>query len=93
VACHTISGVPGAVGKVGPNLSNIGNDAATRIKDYTAEQYIRESLLKPNAFIAPKCPFGSCVPGAMPANLEQTLTPAELDTIVEYLLGLRSPSQ
>lgn len=92
-ACHTIPAIPGAVGKVGPGLSNIGTDGANRIQGYTAEQYIRESLLEPNKFIAPKCPFGACVPGAMPANLGQTLSKDEMDLIVNYLLTMNTPSE
>jgi len=87
-ACHVIPGVTTAVGQVGPNLSNIGVDAATRIPDYTAEQYIRESLLDPNAFIAPECPTGPCLPNLMVQNLGDTLTPEEIDTLVAYLVTL-----
>lgn len=90
-ACHAIAGVPSAVGIVGPNLSNIGAEAGTRIPGYSAEQYLQESIVNPNAFIAPKCPFGSCTPGAMPATLAQTLTPAEIQVMVDYLLTLQSP--
>ncbi|MEZ4869965.1 MAG: c-type cytochrome [Caldilineaceae bacterium] len=89
-ACHTIPGVPGAVGIVGPNLANIGNDAANRIPGYSAEQYLHESIVEPNAFVAPQCPFGACVPGSMPTTLAQTLTPEEITTMVNYLLTLRS---
>lgn len=90
-ACHVIPGVDGAVGIVGPNLSNIGAEASTRIPGYSAEQYLHESIVDPNAFIAPQCPFGSCTPGAMPATLVQTLTPAEIQIMVDYLLTLQSP--
>lgn len=90
-ACHVIPGVDGAVGIVGPNLSNIGAEASTRIPGYSAEQYLHESIVDPNAFVAPKCPFGSCTPGAMPATLVQTLTPAEIQIMVDYLLTLQSP--
>lgn len=90
-ACHTIAGVPNAVGLIGPNLSNIGAEAGTRIPGYTAEQYIHESIVSPNAFVAPKCPFGSCTPGSMPATLAQTLTPEEIQTMVDYLLTLQTP--
>lgn len=90
-ACHAIPGVAGAVGIVGPNLANIGAEAGTRIPGYSAEQYLHESIVDPNAFIAPKCPFGSCTPGAMPATLAQTLTPEEIQTMVDYLLTLHSP--
>ena len=87
-ACHVIPGVPTAVGQVGPNLSNIGVDGATRIAGYTAEQYIRESLLKPNDFLAPECPTGPCLPNLMVQNLGETLTPEEIDTLVAYLATL-----
>lgn len=88
-ACHTIPGIAIAVGQIGPNLSAIGKDAATRIQGYTAEAYIRESIQKPNAFIAPKCPTGPCQPNIMLPNLVDILTPAEIDTIVNYLLTLQ----
>lgn len=89
-ACHTIPGIPGAVGVVGPNLSNIGNDAATRISGYSAEQYLHESIVDPNAFVAPQCPFGACIAGSMPANLAQTLSEEEINAISAYLLTLKS---
>ncbi|HRW09655.1 MAG TPA: c-type cytochrome [Caldilineaceae bacterium] len=88
-ACHTIPGIPGAVGVVGPNLSNIGNDAATRISGYSAEQYLHESIVDPNAFVAPQCPFGACIAGSMPANLAQTLSEEEMNAVIVYLLTLK----
>ncbi len=89
-ACHTIPGVPGAVGIVGPNLANIGANAATRIAGYSAEQYLHESIVNPNAFVAPQCPFGSCTAGSMPATLAQTLSGDEIETLISYLLTLKS---
>ena len=87
-ACHKIPGVPGAVGQVGPDLSNIGVVGAERRPGYTAEEYIRESILDPIAFIAPECPFGPCTPGVMPQNFDQFLSPDEVDAIVEFLSTL-----
>lgn len=84
-ACHTIPNIPGAVGQVGPNLSNIGVDAANRRPGYTAQEYIRESLQEPNAFTAPECPFGPCPPGAMP---QLQLDTNEIEVIVNYLTTL-----
>jgi len=92
-ACHVIPGIATAVGQVGPNLSNIGVDGATRIPDYTAEQYIRESLLNPNAFVAPECPTGPCLPNLMVQNLGDTLTAEEIDTLVAYLASLGTTTQ
>lgn len=90
-ACHTIPGIAGAVGIVGPHLGNIGAEASTRIPGYTAEQYLHESIVDPNAFVAPKCPFGSCTPGSMPNTLAQTLTPEEIQTLINYMLTLQTP--
>lgn len=87
-ACHVIPGVAGAVGIVGPDLSNIGTVAAERKPGVSAEDYLRESIMDPNAFIAPECPFGACVPGAMPATLATTLTTEEIDAVIQYLLTL-----
>ncbi len=84
-ACHTIPGIPNAIGQVGPNLSNIGVDAATRREGYTAEEYIRESLKDPTAFTAPECPTGPCITGTMPVL---QLNDAQIDAIVSYLITL-----
>lgn len=88
-ACHAIPGIDTAVGMIGPSLAAIGTEAATRIPGSTADAYIRESILNPNAFVAPKCPTGDCLAGVMLPNLGQMLTPAEIDTIVNYLLTLK----
>lgn len=88
IGCHVITGVPNAVGQIGPNLSNIGVVSATRIEGYTGEEYIRESLLQPNAFIAPECPTGPCLPNLMVQNLGDILTTEEIDAVVAYLLTL-----
>ncbi len=85
IACHTIPDVPDAVGIIGPDLTTIGANAASRIEGYEAEQYIRESLLDPNAFTAPECPNGPCPAGTMP---ELTLDSSEIDTLVNYLSTL-----
>ena len=84
-ACHTIPGIPGAEGQVGPNLSRIGVDGATRIDGYTAADYIRESIKNPTAFTAPKCPTGPCVTGMMP---QIQLDDTEVEALVSYLATL-----
>ena len=85
VACHTIPGISGAVGQVGPDLTNIGVEAASRRDGYTAEAYIHESIVEPNAFIVPDCPTGPCIAGTMPVL---PLEEAQLEVIVNYLLTL-----
>ncbi|NOT05233.1 MAG: nitrite reductase, copper-containing [Anaerolineales bacterium] len=93
--CHTIPGIPNAKGVVGPNLGDIVFSA----QDYlgsgeytgsakTAEEYIHESIIQPEAFLAATCPTGPCTAGVMPATLSQTLNTDEIDSIVQYLNGL-----
>jgi len=94
-SCHQISGIPGAVGVIAPNLDGINANAEEYIQDasYTgaatnAEEYIHESILEPNLFITSNCPTGECAPGVMPATLGQTLSSDEINAIVTYLSGL-----
>ncbi len=84
-ACHHIPGVPGAVGQVGPDLSTLGAEAASRRPGYSGEDYIRASILDPNAFVVPDCPLGDCLPNVMPASYDQTLSPDDLEKMVSYL--------
>lgn len=84
--CHTIPGVPNAVGTIGPNLSAIGLEASERKAGLDAENYIRESIFDPNVFIAPVCPTGECPTGVMPQNFKEQLTDDEINLIVAYLL-------
>jgi mono/diheme cytochrome c family protein len=86
-ACHTIEGV--SVGPVGPELTNIATVAATRVDGMTAEEYIRESIVDPAAFISPDCPTGPCAdPTIMPLNFADQVTEEQLANLVMYLLSL-----
>ncbi len=84
-ACHAIAGY--STGAVGPELTNIATAAATRIDGYSAEEYIRESILDPEAFIAPDCPTGPCAPGLMPADFSEKITPEALENLILFLMA------
>ena len=93
-ACHTIPGVAGAVGTIGPDLTNMGEVAAEQIQsgDYTgnattAEDFVRESIVTPGAFVSPDCPGGPCQDGLMPP-LAFVLSEDELNAVVKYLASL-----
>ena len=88
--CHVIPGIPDANGQVGPDLSNLGAEAPTRGSGYTAQSYIHESIVNPNAFIALKCPAGDCPSYVMPGNYAQRLSVEDLDKMVNYLSTLGS---
>lgn len=82
--CHVIPGVDGADGTIGPDLSGLGKMAGRRRENYSAKQYIRESILEPDAFITP----GDYEAGVMLGGFKDTLTKTELDVLVEYLAAL-----
>ena len=79
-ACHTIEGV--SSGTVGPELTNIGTVAGTRIEGLSAEDYIRQSIEDPSSFVAPG--FAN----AMPPGLQNSLSDDEFQQLIEYLLSL-----
>ena len=93
--CHVIPGVPNATGVIAPSLADVNMMTDEHLKSgsytgkaKTAEEYIRESILDPNLFVAPKCPTGACTPNVMPATLRDTLNTDEINAIVQYLNGL-----
>ena len=81
-ACHTLDDAD-ATSEVGPDLNELGGVAEDRDPQQNAEEYVQESIVDPPA---------SVVEGysgdTMPANFDDQLTPEEIDTLVEYLLGL-----
>ena len=94
-SCHIIPGIPNAAGVIAPDLSDVHLAALKHIDDgsytgkaATAEEYIHESILEPNLFIAPKCPTGACMSNVMPATLKDSLTTDEINSMVKYLDGL-----
>lgn len=79
-ACHVAPGVPGAVGQVGPSLAGVAERAGTRKPGTSAEDYLRESLRQPNAFVVPG--FSAAMP-----TLE--LTDSEVQSLIAFLQTLR----
>jgi hypothetical protein len=67
--------------EVGPDLSSIGWTGGERVEGQSAEEYIRTSILAPDAYYAPG--WGGTF--GMP---QLNLTPAELDAVVAFLLSV-----
>ena len=77
--CHTVADA-GTTGTIGPELSAIGSIAGTRT-NLSAEEYIRQSIEEPTAFIAPE------YTPLMTANLKDVLG-GDFEDVVAYLLTL-----
>jgi mono/diheme cytochrome c family protein len=79
-ACHTFKAA-GATGKVGPDLDTA--PAVDAKKDTMAlAAFVRESIVSPNAFIAPGFPKG-----VMPQNFGTSLSKAKIDALVSFITG------
>lgn len=85
-ACHTIPGIEGAVGKVGPLLAE-GSSAPKRLKDPTykgnarsVREYVTESILNPSMFVVKDFPDNQ-----MPKDFGLKLSAGAVNKIVDYL--------
>jgi mono/diheme cytochrome c family protein len=79
-ACHTISGI--SAGTLAPNLTQIGTVAETRVEGMTAEEYITQSIIDPNAFVVE-----GFQPDLMPKTFGEQLTDEQLSDLVAFLLA------
>ncbi len=75
VSCHGAE--PGA----GPALPGMAERAATRIEGMSAEDYLRESIVEPGAYIV------EGYSDIMPANYDETLTEQEIEGLVAYIMA------
>jgi cytochrome c oxidase subunit 2 len=81
-ACHTLDDAD-ATAAVGPDLNELARVAEDRAPGKSAEDYVRESIVDPPAFVVE-----GYAGDTMPANFDDQLTREEIDTLVQYLLGL-----
>ncbi|MGE5603452.1 MAG: cytochrome c oxidase subunit II [Nitrososphaerales archaeon] len=82
-ACHILKDA-GAAGVVGPNLDGIGTAAAGREPGKSAEEYIHQSIVKPNEFVVQGYPAN-----VMPQDYGQRLAEPDLDALVKYLTEMK----
>jgi cytochrome c2 len=90
VICHTIPGIPGAIGTQGPKLEE-GTNAPRRLRDpgykghaKTVRGYITESVITPSAYVVPPFPDN-----LMPKVFGQKLSAGALNKIVDYLSQIK----
>ena len=91
VSCHTIPGIPGATGTIGPKLEE-GTNAPLRLKDpeykgtaKSTPEYIMESVVAPSAYVVKPFPDNT-----MPKIFGQKLSAGALKKIVDYLSQLKA---
>jgi cytochrome c2 len=77
-ACHSLT--PGQT-LVGPSLGTIATTASTRKPGYSAEKYIHESIVSPNAFTVPG--FNQNI---MPISFGSQMTKQDLADLVAFLM-------
>jgi cytochrome c2 len=93
VVCHTIPGIQGALGTIGPKLEEATN-APLRIKDKdykgtakSTPEYIMESIVSPSTFVVKPFPDNT-----MPKVFGQKLSAGALKKIVDYLSQVKAGS-
>ena len=93
VACHTIPGIPGAKGTIGPALEE-GTNALLRMKDKdykgsakTVPDYIMESIVSPSVYVVKPFPDNT-----MPKVFGQKLSAGAIKKIVDYLSQVKAGS-
>lgn len=78
--CHSI--VPGEI-IVGPSLSGVASKDSNQLDYLTAEEYVLQSILEPNAYIVE-----GFSPNVMYQDFSSTLTEKELQDLTAYLMTL-----
>ena len=74
--CHSIDGVS-ETGQIGPNLTGLPDRAGERVDGLSAGEYVRQSVLEPQAYIVSG--YGELMP-TLPLDTD------ELHALVEFLL-------
>jgi len=78
IGCHSRAGV--SEGFVGPDLTALADRAGDRVEGLSAEEYVRQSVLDPQAYVLDG--YDRVMP-VLPVDTQ------ELDALVEYLLSER----
>lgn len=91
--CHTIPGIDGAVGELGPKLTKKSIERSFNNPEYKGKaknlrEYVVESILKPSAYLVYNIEADEpWVDDLMPPTYREQMTDNALNKIVEYLLN------
>jgi cytochrome c oxidase subunit 2 len=78
--CHQLADA-GSSGTTGPNLDQLASSARENGGGKSLEEYVRESIVSPNAVVVEGFPEGT-----MPQNYGRDLSPEQIDALVAYLV-------
>jgi cytochrome c oxidase subunit 2 len=80
-ACHALTDA-NAVGEIGPDLDGIGSRAGATVPGESAEDYLLNSIVKPNSDVVADYPAN-----VMPPDYRQRLSDDDLSALTAYLLA------
>lgn len=81
VTCHSLE--PDQV-LVGPSQAGVATRAETRVEGMSAEDYIRQSIVEPNAYVVE-----GFTEGVMYQNYAEELSARDINDIVAFMLTLK----
>jgi L-cysteine S-thiosulfotransferase len=81
VTCHSRES---GVTLVGPSLAKIGREAGERVSGQSAEDYLHQSILDPDAYVVTGFPAGT-----MPKVWGDVLIDEQVEQLVAYMLTLK----
>jgi mono/diheme cytochrome c family protein len=80
ITCHSLT--PDEV-IVGPSMAGIASRAGSRVSGQSAEDYLRDSILNPDAYLVDTFPAGT-----MPQVWGDELSDEQVDQLIAYLMTL-----
>lgn len=81
IGCHTISGLSDA--QTGPVLDGLFARAGDRVPGLTAEEYVRQSILEPGAYVVE-----GFEDGVMPTNFSELIPEDDFESLIAFLSTL-----
>ncbi|MCP4426313.1 MAG: hydrogenase iron-sulfur subunit [Chloroflexi bacterium] len=82
-ACRICHSLDKDVVLVGPSFYGIATRAAGRVPGMTAEEYLYQSIIDPNAYVVEEFPAGQMVP-----NLGEILTQEQIEDLIAFLMTM-----